>query len=103
MQMSTLAVIDPGTMAMLVGAGLVVVSGWIGWLLGRSSGRRQVARRPGASSGLICSCGHGYGMQEDERPCHAADTAKRTGMPQLDACPSNGYDGPEPLPRAWSP
>jgi hypothetical protein len=103
MLMSTLAVIDPGSLAMLVGAGLVVVSGWTGWLLGRSSGRRQVARRPGAASELICSCGHGYGMHEDELRCHAVDTAKRNGMHQLDACPCHRYDGPEPLPRAWSP
>jgi hypothetical protein len=95
--------IDPSTATLLVGAGLVVVSGWVGWLAGRVSGRNQARRRTGPASELICSCGHGFGTHEDERRCHGVDPAKRNGLHSLDACPCRRYDGPEPLPRAWTP
>jgi hypothetical protein len=86
---------------LLVGAALVVVPGWVGWLLGRASGRRQVRAAP--VSALLCSCGHGYGTHEDEKRCHGADPSRRNGVQALDPCPCRAYDGPEPLPRAWTP
>ncbi|GAA1289925.1 hypothetical protein GCM10009609_66970 [Pseudonocardia aurantiaca] len=100
---STLAVFDPNATSMLVGAGLVAVSGWIGWVAGRISGRNQTARRQGPTSELICSCGHGYGTHEDEKRCHGVDAAKRNGVHTLDPCSCRLYDGPEPLPRTWTP
>jgi hypothetical protein len=92
---------DSTTMTMLVGAGLAVVPGWIGWVLGRASGRRGVPTAP--ASTLVCSCGHGYGTHEDERRCHGVDAGRRNGVQVLDPCPCRRYDGPEPLPRAWTP
>lgn len=103
MYTGAVTVVDPSAVTMLVGAGLVVVSGWAGWLIGRVSGRNQVTRRPGTTSELICSCGHGYGTHEDERRCHGSNAAKRNGLHELDPCPCRSYDGPEPLPRAWTP
>ena len=83
--------------------GSVYAAGWIGWVAGRISGRNQAARRQGPTSELICSCGHGYGMHEDEKRCHGVDPSKRNGVHTLDPCPCRLYDGPEPLPRAWTP
>jgi hypothetical protein len=91
---------DITAVAMLVGAGLTAVSGWVGWLIGRASGR---SARPATASTLICSCGHGLGTHEDERRCHAVDSRRRNGVQVLDPCPCHAYDGPEPLPRAWAP
>lgn len=88
-------------MTLVVGAVLAIVPGWVGWLVGRASGRR-VARSVGTST-LLCSCGHGYGTHEDEHRCHGSDAARRNGMAVLDPCPCRLYDGPEPLPRTWTP
>jgi hypothetical protein len=92
---------DITAVTLLVGAGLVVVPGWVGWLLGRAAGRRSAP--PAAASALLCSCGHGYGSHEDGRRCHGADARRRNGVQVLDPCPCRGYDGPEPLPRVWAP
>jgi hypothetical protein len=51
----------------------------------------------------MCSCGHGYGTHEDEKRCHATNTRRLNGMATIDPCPCHHYDGPEPLPRAWTP
>jgi hypothetical protein len=93
--------VDVTAVTMLVGAGLVVVPTWIGWVLGRASGRRSA--RPVPASTMLCSCGHGYGTHEDERRCHGVDARRRNGVQALDPCPCRHYDGPEPLPRAWTP
>lgn len=85
---------------LLVGTGLAVVPGWVGFLLGRASGR---AERSAPTSTLVCSCGHGLGTHEDEQRCHGADARRRNGVQVLDPCPCHRYDGPEPLPRAWTP
>lgn len=92
---------DATALTMLLGAGLVVVPSTVAWLLGRASGRRH-ADRPTTST-LLCSCGHGYGTHADERRCHGSDTRRRNGLQEVDPCPCRLYDGPEPLPRAWSP
>jgi hypothetical protein len=104
MTTTAIATLDPHTASMLVGAGLVAVSGSIGWFIGWISGRRHHSdRHPRPSSELICSCGHGYGTHEDEKRCHGVNKAKRNGMHVLDPCPCRQYDGPEPLLRAWTP
>ena len=88
-------------MTLVVGAALAIVPGWVGWLLGRASGRRE--RRSAGAPTTVCSCGHGYGTHEDEKRCHGADPHRRNGVAVLDPCPCRRYDGPEPLPRVWSP
>lgn len=88
---------DVTSLTLLVGAALVAVPGWIGWAAGRASTLR--APKPG----LRCSCGHGYGTHEDEKRCHGVDAGRRNGVQVLDPCPCRTYDGPEPLPRAWTP
>ena len=87
----------------MVGAALAVIPAWVGWAIGRASGRTQGARRLETAPGLICSCGHGYGTHEDKQRCHGVDTRRRNGVQELDPCPCRRYDGPEPLPRAWTP
>jgi hypothetical protein len=90
---------DITSVTLVVGAVLVVVPGWVGWVLGRASARRGPSRPPA----LVCSCGHGYGTHEDEKRCHGVDERRRNGVAVVDACPCRHYDGPEPLPRAWTP
>jgi hypothetical protein len=92
---------DITAVTLLVGAALAAVPGWAGWRLGRASGLR--AGRAAPASTLLCSCGHGYGTHEDEKRCHGATASRRNGVQALDPCPCRAYDGPEPLPRAWTP
>jgi hypothetical protein len=93
--------VDITSVTLVVGAALAIVPGWVGWLIGRASGRRTA--RPAVTSTLVCSCGHGYGTHEDEKRCHGVDARRRNGMVVMDPCPCRQYDGPEPLPRAWVP
>jgi hypothetical protein len=93
--------VDITAVTLLVGAALAAVPGWLGWALGRASGRRSTRSVP--VSTLLCSCGHGYGTHEDELRCHGVDARRRNGVHVLDPCPCRRYDGPEPLPRAWAP
>jgi hypothetical protein len=80
---------------MLVGAGIAVVAGGLGHRAGRA--------RTALPAGNVCSCGHGYGTHADELSCHGDIPRKRNGMHHLDRCPCRRYDGPEPLPRVWTP
>jgi len=84
---------------MLVGAGIAVVAGGFGYLAGRRAGQAHVA----LPVGNVCSCGHGYGTHADELSCRGDIPRKRNGMHHLDRCPCHRYDGPEPLPRVWTP
>lgn len=86
---------------MLVGAGIAVVAGGFGFVAGRRTGRALA--RPALPTGNLCSCGHGYGTHENELACYADIPRKRNGMHHLDRCPCRRYDGPEPLPRVWTP
>lgn len=90
---------DP--LSLLLGAALATGPAALAWFAGRASGLR--AARPATGSTLLCSCGHGYGTHEDEQRCHGVDRHKRNGVAGLDPCPCRRYDGPEPLPRAWTP
>lgn len=58
---------------------------------------------------LLCSCGHGYGTHEGGARCHGQEErphymphGPRNGY-EYALCPCRLYDGPEPLPRTWSP
>ncbi|MGI5129128.1 hypothetical protein ACQEVB_20150 [Pseudonocardia sp. CA-107938] len=88
-------------LTLLVGAGIAAAAGTFGWLAGRRAGRAEAQRA--LPAGTMCSCGHGYGMHEDEHACHGRNRAKRNGIHHLDPCPCRRYDGPEPLPRVWTP
>jgi hypothetical protein len=87
---------------LMAGALIAAVSAWAGWLAGRRSGR-AAALAPAVPIGVLCSCGHGYGMHEDEQRCHATAVRKLNGLHRVDPCGCHRYDGPEPLPRAWTP
>jgi hypothetical protein len=86
---------------MLVGAAIAVVAGCLGFVAGRRSGRASAQNA--LPTGNVCSCGHGYGTHENELSCRASIPRKRNGMHRLDPCPCRRYDGPEPLPRVWTP
>lgn len=89
---------DPLTL--LTGGGLLVVGALIG---------RAVRPRPARDPGPVCTCGHGYGQHEQGGKC--VSKVERTnygpGYSVLGTewvpCPCLSYDGPEPLPRVWTP
>lgn len=88
--------IDPISLG--VGAGLVCLGMFIGFLVGASA-----ARRPGSSRVLpICACEHPVGAHaeggceaEVERPFYAENGA--WGGHEYVACACRRYTGPEPL------
>ncbi|MGH7743271.1 MAG: hypothetical protein ACREQ5_00415 [Candidatus Dormibacteria bacterium] len=58
---------------------------------------------------LECSCGHGYGLHEENGACrgafHRAAKWDSGGLPtyyEYAQCACRLYDGPEPLPRVWA-
>lgn len=93
------------TVGMIVGAVLLLVGFVAGHITGRVAGRRLALRPPE----LVCSCGHGPGFHEELGRCHGEH--KRAiqddqGFWRGDTyvtCPCLSYDGPEPLPRSWTP
>lgn len=94
---------DPTSLTLIIGAALATVPAVLGFVAGHASGRareRRIAQRPPQ---LICSCHHGYGSHDNEQRCYGVDKRRLNGMQLLDPCPCRHYDGPEPLPRAWTP
>jgi hypothetical protein len=90
---------DP--ISVVAGAAAVLV----GWLAGRVSRQPQAPKQAGA----LCSCDHGYGTHENGGQCHAQverphywGNGSRNGYEWV-PCPCLSYDGPEPLPRVWTP
>lgn len=93
---------DPLTL--LAGGGLVVVGGLVGRAI------RPLSSRPPKPPLPECSCEHGYGQHEQaggqcraevERTEYGTSFAVR-GTYWV-PCPCLSYDGPEPLPRVWTP
>lgn len=92
--------IDPASL--IVGALLFIVGAGTGE-------RRRRAPKPPRRPELLCSCGHGYGTHEAGARCHGQEERPfylahgvRNGF-EWAPCPCRFYDGPEPLPRTWSP
>jgi hypothetical protein len=86
---------------------LPAAMGLVGVLVGAGLARRP--RLPKAPV-LMCSCKHGFGIHKDSGPCQAqvqrvtewdeyGDDSAFEWVP----CGCLVYDGPEPLPRAWTP
>lgn len=88
---------DPLTL--FVGGGLFAV----GVLIGRA-----MRVKPPKDPGPVCTCGHGYGQHEQAKKCHGEEMRSRysagswTGY-EYAPCPCLSYDGPEPLPKVWTP
>ncbi|GJF07859.1 hypothetical protein [Pseudonocardia sp. D17] len=93
---------DATTTTLLVGALLALVPGWAGYLIGRASQRRR-GRGPRPGTREICSCGHGYGTHEGEARRHGSEVLRLNGIQGVHRCGCTRYDGPEPLPRSWTP
>lgn len=101
---------DPTTLNLLLGAGLALGPSTIAWVAGHRSGRTAARRAAGIPAALECSCGHGYGTHHDAGAC-SGSTKRPTGWTSYGesnhwdwaSCPCPSYDGPEPLPRAWTP
>jgi hypothetical protein len=101
---------DPTSLTLIVGAGLAIGPGLVGFAIGRATGLaagRREANRPAA---LECSCGHGYGSHANGDACNGKidEPAKYDSFGKVIAwkkapCTCLHYDGPEPLPRAWTP
>jgi hypothetical protein len=97
---------DPISIAI---GGLIFIGGNIS---GRAATRRKAARPPKPPV-LECGCGHNYGAHEAGTRCHAQ--VRRVDKRDVDffgtpterwswvQCPCQAYDGPEPLPRSWTP
>lgn len=77
----------------------------VGVLIGRA-----MRPKPVKDPGPVCSCGHGYGQHENAGRCGAE--AQRAcdwtygGSPmawEYVRCACLSYDGPEPLPKVWTP
>jgi hypothetical protein len=95
---------------LLIDAALVLGPSTIAWVAGRRSGRgtaRSLASLPAA---LMCTCGHGYGTHHDGGACSGTTECLltstdygRTQEWERVPCGCHGYDGPEPLPRVWTP
>lgn len=93
--------IDPASL--IVGAVIFIVGAETG------DRRRRHASSPPKAPELVCSCEHGYGTHENGDRCHGQEErphylphGPRCGM-EYAPCPCRFYDGPEPLPRTWSP
>ncbi len=90
--------IDP--ISITAGAAAIVV----GYFAGHFSSQAKTSQ----PTGLLCSCGHGYGTHNGGRDCkakverpHYWSTGERYGYEWV-PCPCLSYDGPEPLPRVWT-
>lgn len=91
--------IDPASL--IVGALLFIVGAGTGE-------RRRRAPKPPRRPELLCSCGHGYGTHEAGAHCHSQQkrdlySAGAWIGHEYARCSCRFYDGPEPLPRTWSP
>jgi hypothetical protein len=95
---------------LLIDAALVLGPSTIAWAAGRRAGR-ATARRPAIiPAALMCTCEHGYGTHDDGGACSGTAqrllTSSNYGRSQeweWVPCGCHTYDGPEPLPRVWSP
>lgn len=88
---------DPASL--LIGGALV----GSGWFVGRASRRSKSVSSVALNE---CSCGHGYGTHEDGRNCRTDVRRVRDGCTstyEWVPCRCLTYDGPEPLPRVWTP
>ena len=94
---------DPLSLA--VGAVILAV----GMLIGR-----RMRRKPPKPPAIKCGCGHNYGAHENGGRCMAGvKTANEWSLDKYGdreashwhypQCPCRAYDGPEPLPRSWTP
>jgi hypothetical protein len=86
--------------------------GGIIFIMGAAAGRvRRGGPKPPKPAVLNCGCGHNYGAHKDADRCQAqvkrANQWNYTGTSATHwvwvQCPCQSYDGPEPLPRAWTP
>lgn len=89
-----------------IGAGALIL--FVGTRLGR------LQRKPPVVPATTCGCSHNYGAHGDGTRCHAQ--VKIADQWATDSygrhveyhwkwvpCSCQSYDGPEPLPRSWSP
>lgn len=89
--------VEPLTLAV---GGLLATGGY---LLGRRT--RTTTSAPTS----LCTCSHGYSIHDNGGPCtaeieqpHYWKTGVREGYEWV-PCPCKSYDGPDPLPRLWTP
>lgn len=87
-----------------------VLAGGVIFLAGVLTGRR--VRRPTTTIDLqppVCTCAHGYGTHDKGARCqaqverrHYMEDGRHNGS-EWAPCRCLSYDGPEPLPRVWTP
>lgn len=94
---------------MLVGAVLVIGPATVAWVAGRHSGRAAERRLRATAPALVCSCAHGFGTHDDGGACSGTTrhllASRNYGQSEeweWAPCRCHRYDGPEPLPSAWS-
>lgn len=93
---------------------LTLLVGVVIFLAGTFFGR-SMRRKPPKPPALDCGCGHNYGAHQAGNRCMSGiKTANRWSYDSYNKittptnwhyppCPCQYYDGPEPLPRTWSP